>query len=82
MKAEVERREKKAEKLSKKIASSAEEAAQAKDSLDGAEAQRAKDGEKNQDEIVQLTQNVASLKAAIIVLEKHQIGRASCRERV
>jgi hypothetical protein len=72
LKAEVERREKKAEKLGKKIASSAEEAAQAKDSLDGAEAQRAKDGEKNQDEIVQLTQNVASLKAAIIVLEKHQ----------
>jgi len=72
LKAEIERREKKAEKLGKKIASSAAEAKQAKESLDGAEAQRAKDGEKNQDEIVQLTQNIASLKAAIIVLEKHQ----------
>lgn len=72
LEAEIERREKKAEKLGGGIKSSEADLATAQQSLDGAEAQRTKDAAKNHEEMVALTKNIASLKGAIIVLKKHQ----------
>jgi hypothetical protein len=73
LEAEIETREKRAEKLAGAIKSKQEEIASTTQSIASTEEQRAKQNKENQAGIIELTKNIEALKGAVTVLKKHQL---------
>merc|ERR1719235_874342 len=73
LKAEIDSRTKRADKLAGQISAKKEEIAELTNSIAATEEQRAKQNKENQAEIIEFTKNIEALKGAITVLKKHQL---------